>query len=245
MAFFIMFVVFIVDYSFTKVVMHKINSEDADMYLLVSTILYSSYGLASIIKLFITGRVFQYLGLRWTMVITPVLMVLLIIGTQFLNIGSTDPNWWYVRLFIFLYISFIIFRDVIGKPVFLTLFQPLSKKMRLHGHNIVKGIAEPLGMVISGGLLLIYFGYFEEYRLDLFAFALIIPLLAWLFASINVRKTYNKMLQNIINLRLLSGKQFLLFDNRANDILIKMLSSEDEIEVLFALDHLLRKSKGT
>lgn len=238
MAFFIMFVVFVVDYSFTKVVMHKINSEDADMYLLVSTILYSSYGLASLIKLFITGRVFQYLGLRWTMVITPALMLILIISTLFLSIGSSDPNWWYVRLFIFLYIAFIIFRDVIGKPVFLTLFQPLSKKMRLHGHNIVKGIAEPLGMLISGGLLLIYFGYFDEYELDLFALALIIPILSWLFASINVRKTYNKMLQNVINLRLLSGKQFLLFDNRTNDILIEKLASDDEIEVLFALDHL-------
>ena len=127
---------------------------------------------------------------------------------------------------------------MIGKPVFLTLFQPLSKKMRLHGHNIVKGIAEPLGMVISGGLLLIYYGYFEEYRLDYFAMALIIPILFWLFSASNVRSAYNKMLQNVINLRLLSGKQFLLFDNKTNEHLITKLTSEDEIEVLFALDHL-------
>ncbi len=238
MAFFIMFVVFVVDYSFTKVVMHKINAEDADMYFLVSTILYSSYGLASILKLFFTGKVFQNLGLRWTMVMTPVFMLFLILTTLLINIVTDDPNWYYVRLFIFLYIGFIVFRDVIGKPVFLTLFQPLSKKMRLHGHNIVKGIAEPLGMIISGGLLLIYYGYFEEYRLDYFAMALIIPILFWMFSAANVRGAYNKMLQNVINLRLLSGNQFLLFDNKTNEHLIEKLKSEDEIEVLFALDHL-------
>ena len=92
MAFFIMFVVFIVDYSFTKVVMHKINDEDADMYFLVSTILYSSYGLASILKLFFTGKVFQNLGLRWTMVMTPVFMLFLIVTTLVINIGTLIPT---------------------------------------------------------------------------------------------------------------------------------------------------------
>lgn len=237
MAFFIMFVVFIVDYSFTKVVMHKINDEDADMYFLVSTILYASYGFASILKLFLTGKVFQKLGLKWTMVITPVLMLLLIFSALLFTIGVDDPNWYFVRLFIFLYIGFIVFRDVIGKPVFLTLFQPLSKKMRLHGHNIVKGIAEPLGMVISGGLLLIYYGYFEEYRLDIFAIALVIPILFWMYSAVNVRKTYNSMLERIINLRLLSGNQFLMIDSKAKEGLLEKLHSDDEIEVLFALDH--------
>jgi len=238
MAFFIMFVVFVVDYTFTKVVMHKINDEDADMYLLVSTILYSSYGFASILKLFFTGKVFQNLGLKWTMVLTPVLMLLLIFSTFILNISAEDPNWYYVRMFVFLYIGFIVFRDVIGKPIFLTLFQPLSKKMRLHGHNIVKGIAEPLGMLISGGLLLIYYGYFEEYRLGLFAIALVIPIVIWLSGAVNVRRNYNRMLENVINLRLLSGNQFILIDNKTKESLIERLKSEDDIEVLFSLDHL-------
>ena len=238
MAFFIMFVVFIVDYSFTKVVMHKINNEDADMYFLVSTILYTSYGIASILKLFFSGRVFQYLGLRWTIILTPVLMLIMIFSVLIIIPTTTDPNWHFVRLFIFLYIGFIIFRDVIGKPVFLTLFQPLSKKMRLHGHNIVKGVAEPLGMIISGSLLLIYYNYFEDYRLELFAIALIIPLLLWLLSATNVRRMYFLMLQNVIKLRLLSGKQYLLIDAKTNEKLIEKLDADDETEVLFALDHI-------
>lgn len=238
MAFLIMTVVFVVDYTFTKVVMHKINDEDANMYFLVSTILYTSYGLASILKLFFTGRLFQLLGLRWTMVMTPVLMLSLIVVTLIINIGSADPNYYYVRLFIFLYIGFLVFRDVIGKPIFLTLFQPLSKKMRLHGHNIVKGVAEPLGMVVSGGLLLIYYGYFEDYRLSLFALAIILPILLWIASAVNVRRKYNSMLQNVINLRLLSGNRFILADEKTNEKLVEKLGSKDEIEVLFALDHL-------
>jgi len=238
MAFLIMVVVFIVDYTFTKVVMHKINDEDVDMYLLVSTVLYVSYGLASVLKLFFTGRMFQILGIRWTMILTPVLMLILILANLIITTGSSDPNWYYVRMFIFLYIGFLVFRDVIGKPIFLTLFQPLSKKMRLHGHNIVKGFAEPMGMVVSGGLVLIYYGYFEEYRLSLFAFAIIIPLLLWLYSAINVKSKYNNMLQNVINLRLLSGNRFILVDEKTNENLVEKLGSSDEIEVLFALDHL-------
>jgi len=238
LAFFIMFVVFIVDYSFTKVVMHKINEQDADMYFLVSTVLYVGYGVASALKLFVTGRVFQYLGLKWTIILTPTLMLSLIVAVFLISYGSADPNWFYVRLFIFLYISFIIFRDVIGKPVFLSLFQPLSKKIRLKGHNVVKGIAEPLGMVVSGCMLLLYYGYFEEYHLSLFAIALVIPLVLWLVTSVNVRKVYNATLQGIINLRLMSGDRYLLIDDETKNILVDKLDSENEIDVLFALNHL-------
>lgn len=238
LAFFIMFVVFIIDYSFTKVVMHKINQEDADMYLLVSTVLYVGYGVASVLKVFVTGKVFQHLGLRWTIIITPTLLLVLIVLTYFVSIGSGNANWFYVRLFIFLYISFIIFRDVIGKPVFLSLFQPLSKKMRLKGHNVVKGVAEPLGMVVSGSLMLIYFGYFKEYHLSLFAAILVLPLIFWLISSVNVRRIYNKTLEGIINLRLLSGDQYLLIDEQNKAILEKKLKSDDEVDILFGLNQL-------
>jgi len=238
LGFFIMIVVFVTDYAFTKIVMHKIHDEDIDVYKLVSTILYVSYGIASVLKLFVTSKVYQKLGLRAMLIATPILIILLISFTFFLSQNSADPNWYYSRMFIFIFISFLIFRDVFQKPIFLSLFQPLSNKLRLKGHTLIKGMAEPLGLVVGSGALLIYYQYFKEYDLAVFGLVLFIPLIFWIISAYKVKEIYAETLLNVINRKLLFGNKMLLLDEGLKRSMLEKLFSENESEIIFALSHL-------
>ncbi|WP_139923529.1 cyclic nucleotide-binding domain-containing protein [Hymenobacter sp. DG01] len=141
-----------VEYFFFINVKYKLL-EQATILQYVGGVLALSYGLAMLGKLVLTRHGLDRLGLPRTLLLLPLTAlggVVLFGGLQLLGVGPGGQ----LVYFCGLYLGLEVLRRAVFEPVFLVLFQPLSPPGRLKGHTLVKGFYEPVGMGLTGLLLL-------------------------------------------------------------------------------------------
>ncbi|WP_238388078.1 cyclic nucleotide-binding domain-containing protein [Hymenobacter sediminis] len=138
-----------IEYSFFVNVKHQFHDQAAVMRY-VSSVLALAYLLALVVKLILTGPVLSRVGLRAVLLAPPA--VLLVGLGLFGVVRSAGPDV-LVLYFCGLFLTLEILRRAVFDPVFLVLFQPLPAEERLQAHTLAKGVYEPLGMALAGGLL--------------------------------------------------------------------------------------------
>jgi hypothetical protein len=138
-----------IEYLFFVNVKHRFHDEAAIMRY-VGTVLVSTYLVAMLFKLLLSQHTVDRLGVRWVLLALPV-AVLVGLGL-YGGLNRTDAE---ATLLYFcgLYLGLEVLRRAVFDPVFLLLFQPLSPPERLQAHTLAKGLYEPLGMALGGGLL--------------------------------------------------------------------------------------------
>ncbi|OWP61365.1 Crp/Fnr family transcriptional regulator [Hymenobacter amundsenii] len=118
----------------------------------VGTVLALTYLVAMLVKLVVTGRALDRLGVRPVLLALPaVLLAGLALFGMHGELGSAGLLLYLCGLFLVQE----VLRRAIFDPVFLVLFQPLPAAERLQAHTLAKGIYEPLGMGLAGLLLLL------------------------------------------------------------------------------------------
>jgi hypothetical protein len=138
-----------IEYLFFVNVKHRFHDE-ASIMRYVGTVLVSTYLLAMLFKLLLSQATLDRLGVRWVLLVLPVAMLgglALYAGLNRADVGAT------LLYFCGLYLGLEVLRRAVFDPVFLLLFQPLSPPERLQAHTLAKGLYEPLGMALGGGLL--------------------------------------------------------------------------------------------
>jgi Zn-dependent protease with chaperone function len=122
-----------------------------------------------------------------------------------------------------------IFRSSLHKPSYLILFQPLVKNKRLEGHTLSKGIMEPIGMGLAGGVILLmqYFGIFTLPKLSIF---ILVFVSVWLFISWMVSNDYKDLLQRVLKNRLLTKRNVNYSKDEMNILKTEKLHSDDPLE---------------
>ncbi len=123
----------------------------------VGFVLAGTYLAALLVKLLLTGRGLDRLGLRRTLTLLPATVLVALAGFGLLRLSggsSTGQLIYFCGLFIVLE----VLRRTVFEPAFLVLFQPLAPVVRLKGHTLAKGFYEPVGMALAGGLLLALHG---------------------------------------------------------------------------------------
>jgi len=138
-----------IEYLFFVNVKHRFHEEAAIMRY-VGTVLVSTYLVAMLFKLLLSQHTVDRLGVRWVLLALPVALLggLALYGG--LNRADAEATLLY---FCGLYLGLEVLRRAVFDPVFLLLFQPLSPPERLQAHTLAKGLYEPLGMALGGGLL--------------------------------------------------------------------------------------------
>ncbi|MVN77848.1 cyclic nucleotide-binding domain-containing protein [Hymenobacter sp. HMF4947] len=138
-----------IEYLFFVNVKHRFHDEAAVMRY-VGTVLVITYLLAMVFKLLLSQHTLDRLGVRWVLLALPVALL----GGLALYAGldRTDATA-LLPYFCGLYLGLEVLRRAVFDPVFLLLFQPLSAPERLQAHTLAKGLYEPLGMALGGGLL--------------------------------------------------------------------------------------------
>ena len=118
----------------------------------VGTVLALTYLVAMLVKLVVTGRALDRLGVRPVLLALPAVLLagLALFGMRN-ELGSAGLLLYLCGLFLVQE----VLRRAIFDPVFLVLFQPLPAAERLQAHTLAKGIYEPLGMGLAGLLLLL------------------------------------------------------------------------------------------
>ncbi|MDO7887523.1 cyclic nucleotide-binding domain-containing protein [Hymenobacter cheonanensis] len=138
-----------IEYLFFVNVKHRFHDEAAIMRY-VGTVLVSTYLVAMLFKLLLSQHTVDRLGVRWVLLALPVAILLGLGLYGGLNRADTERTLLY---FCGLYLGLEVLRRAVFDPVFLLLFQPLTPTERLQAHTLAKGLYEPLGMALGGGLL--------------------------------------------------------------------------------------------
>ncbi len=218
----------------------KAYSSDIELAKFIGIFYGSLRIIAFVTKMVFTSRLTASLGIRQTLLITPLGMVILISIIISVSGLTSDQK---IIFYLFGVSSMLIdvLRTSFNSPVLLTLMQPLPTHERLRAHNIVKGIMDPFASLLSGIFLLSLF--YLHGRVDLMFLCYVLLILGgfWIIGVVLVNRQYLAILIKTIGSRYFSREEFDL----NNDVVIQQLSNKmmkgSDMEVINILRMLTSK----
>ena len=143
----------IINYAFYKEIKEE-HHDDKQLSTFIIMFMAGSQIIALLVKIIFTGRIVTAFGIKRSLLITPlVLLILLIITISAIYAAGQNKLVFYT--FGMAAIAIEVLRTAITNPVFLTVMQPLNPNARSKAHAIVKGIMDPFAFLFSGVLLII------------------------------------------------------------------------------------------
>jgi hypothetical protein len=231
----------LINFSFLSEVKYKFKT-DAELAAFFGLFFAAGQFITIFFKAFFSGRFIHWLGVKRGLLALP-LSIVLIIGFE-LIFQFFDQN---VKNLLYIYGFLMLTTDIINyalhQPLFLSLFQPMNAHLRLHGHTVIKGFVDGIGLIVAGSgiLLLIHLGTSNKlmnFGLVILAFAVV--WIAWVFIT---EKAYVSMLKNAIRIRRLSGSTWKIFDDRVNQKILEKITQGKPWEVIYHLE-LLKSSNS-
>ena len=188
-----------IDYSFFNVSGARFDSERLPYFLSLfeATIVIFSF----LFTTFGTDRILQDYGLRISLLITPLLLIIFTSGAFALGIAfgfdaGADGN--VIFFFIMVAMSKLFIsslRDALDSPVFKSYYVPIDKAIKLDAQTKLDGFITALGSTIAGGLILLInqFKFFDLLSITMFT----IPVLViWYLVTNKMYSGYRSTLQN-------------------------------------------------
>ena len=234
LSFLIMSTFTIINFTFYSEVKSRVH-DDFMLATYIGSFLAFSRGIAIIMKLFFTNRITNALGIRGSLLITPVALILLFVPV-FIFPAKAVGNNIVILIFGLLSITNDVLRSSIQTPVFLTVMQPLRANVRLRAHNIVKGVMDPFAFFFCGSLLLAMLKIKHGVDLMFLCYvlsALLLLSVAWIFI---VDKEYVKMLLEALKNRYFSGKDSNLQDSKTLEFLSAKIINSEATEAIVILN---------
>lgn len=226
----------IINYAFYTQVKEG-HHDDKSLSDFILLFLACSQIIALLVKLIFTSRITTTLGIKKSLLITPVvlltLLVLIISAEVFMG---SDKIIFYA--FGAAAISIEVLRTAINAPVFLSVMQPLNHAERSKAHAIVKGIMDPFAFLFSGVLLLFLTYWLSSTGLLGICIVLLLFTITWLFSIVLVDKSYRALLLKTISSRFFSQEDFILSDEDIQKQIRKKIETGNELEVINILQML-------
>jgi ATP/ADP translocase len=192
---------------------------------------------ALLLKLLFTGRIVSSMGIKKSLMITPLVLLTLLLAIIFGEYIAGENK---IIFYAFGAAAILVevLRTAINNPVFLTIMQPLSLGERSKAHSIVKGIMDPFAFLFSG-LLLAGFAYFQNGQgLVTLCYVLLLFSVCWIIGIVLVNKSYRYMLLKAISSRYFSQEDFRLSDEEIRKQIEKKIETGNELEVINILQML-------
>jgi hypothetical protein len=219
----------LVDYTFLS----QVKSRYSDLAYLAAYIAnFFAFGrvIALVLKLTISSRIIERMGIIACLSITPLLLFLFSLSFLF----TINPDY---IVFVFGIMALLteVLRSTIQEPVFFILFQPLSEHLRLKGHIIAKGYMFPISLVIVGVSLLLFPVFGVTLTIKTTVIILLINLLVWGFVIFLIRKSYINALHSSIKKGVYSIDEIKVSDQKTINILLEKVNDGNDGEVIYAL----------
>jgi HEAT repeat protein len=230
--------IIIVDYGFYAEV--KTVKDDSNLASFIAAFMAILRISALLAKMIFTGRLTNSLGIKQTLLITPILLTLLI-GLLIVAQWVTDEQKVLFYLFGATAIIIDVCRTVFNSPVLLTLMQPLPTHERLRAHNIVKGIMDPFAFLIAGVMLLILAKVQGQASVLTISYLILGVSMLWIPGIFQVNKQYLKILVQTISSRYFTQEEFSLKDEAILQAIRKKIASGNDLEVISILKMLHSK----
>jgi hypothetical protein len=192
---------------------------------------------AMLIKFVFTSRIVTSLGIKKSLFITPVVLLVLLLFIIFTQqfIGEE-------KILIYGFgisaISIEVLRNAISNPVFLTVMQPLNPTARAKAHHIVKGIMDPFAFFFTGFLLIALQQWESSSGLLVLCYYLLVFTAGWIFSVLLVNQSYTQTLLKTISSRYFSQDDFHLGNEEIQKQVLKKINTGSESEVINILQML-------
>jgi AAA family ATP:ADP antiporter len=195
----------IINFTFYAEVKHRIHDNE---HLAEFIGLFFACGnlIALFIKLLFTGKLTDAIGIRGSLLVTPLVLLIPIFAVTLSPALSDDS-------IVILYVLGIMgvmsqaLKAAIQDPVFIAVMQPLKRSMRLRGHTIVKGVMDPFALAFGSILIFIVMRVSDGVNVHVLSYLLILLIVAWIAWIFIVDKNYVSSLIEGLNNRYVSGKE--------------------------------------
>ena len=225
----------IINYAFYKEVKEE-HHDDKQLSSVIIMFMAGSQIIALLVKIIFTGRIVTSIGIKKSLLITPiVLLALLIIIISAMYAASQSKLVFYA--FGMAAIAIEVLRTAITNPVFLTVMQPLNPNARSKAHAIVKGIMDPFAFLFAG-VILIFLNLYTGNELLVICYVLAFFTLSWIFSVFSVNRSYHDTLVKTISSRFFSQEEFKLSDEEIQQQILKKINTGNETEIINILQML-------
>ncbi len=224
----------LIEFAFLSQVHAKFSSQ-TDIAFFLGIILGSGQLLAFCIKTFFYSRILRRFGIRMALFILPfALGAVTVFGVS----SSFLSNNTFILAGIWVAIMLVndTLRSALYNNTFISLLQPLQKKLKLLGLDIL-GNVEAVAIGISGLALTAFSLMITLYHFSLF---LVFILAGWILSIRVLNKRYIHTLEIALKKRILEGRTLQLTDPQTLALLNSKLDSPYPGEILYALDVLCR-----
>lgn len=226
----------IINYAFYTEV-KEAQKDDKALSGFIILFMAASQVIALLVKIILTGRIVNSLGIKKSLLITPVVLLILlslIFGVQYFRPGSSLVFY----AFGIAAIAVEVLRITITNPVFLTVMQPLNPNERSKAHSIVKGIMDPFAFLVTGSFLILFTKANDKTDLTTLSIVLAALAVCWVFSILLVNRSYYKTLIKTISNRFIRQDEFRLSDEEILHQLSKKTETGSEAEVINILQML-------
>jgi len=224
----------IINYAFYTEVKEQ---HDKDLSTFIILFMAASQIVALLVKIILTGRIVTSIGIKKSLLITPlVLLGLLIVIISTIYAAGESKLIFYA--FGMAAIAVEVLRTTITNPVFLTVMQPLNPNARSKAHAIVKGIMDPFAFLFAGVLLILINKMNAGNELLILCYILAFFSVGWVISIILVNKSYHHTLLKAISSRFFSQDEFRLSDEEIQQQIWKKIKTGNEQEIINILQML-------
>ena len=196
----------IINFSFYAEVKERIHDNES-LAAFIGLFMVLGRVIAAFIKLLLTGKLAEIIGIKGSLLLTPVVLMLAIFAVTLTPSLSSNST---LILYVFGIMAVLseTLKSALQDPVFIAVMQPLKSSLRLRGHTIVKGIMDPFALVFGSiiilGVMSISGG---SVNLHLLSYILIGLITAWIVMVFVVDRSYVGSLVDGLNNRYIQGRE--------------------------------------
>ena len=225
----------IINYAFYTEVKED-NHDDKSLSNFIILFMAASQIIALLVKIIFTGRIVTSIGIKKSLLITPLVLLALLIVIISAQYAAGES-----KLVFYAFgaaaIAIEVLRTTITNPVFLTVMQPLNPNARSKAHAIVKGIMDPFAFLFAG-ILLLFTNMLSANELLVLCYILAFFTISWIVSIFLVNSSYHNTLLKTISSRFFSQDEFRLSDEEVQQQVLKKIRTGKESEIINILQML-------
>ena len=225
----------ITNYSLYSEVKER-NYDDKSLSNFIILFMAGSQIIAILVKIIFTGRIVGSIGIKKSLLITPLVLLTLLIVVIYAQYALGESKLVFYT-FGMAAIAIEVLRTTITNPVFLTVMQPLNPNARSKAHAIVKGIMDPFAFLFAG-VLLVFINMRSGNELLVLCYILAFLTISWIISVLLVNKSYHNTLLKTISNRFFSQDEFKLSDEEIQQQVLKKIKTGNESEIINILQML-------
>jgi len=225
----------IINYALYSEVKER-NVDDKSLSSFIILFMAGSQIVAILVKIIFTGRIVSSIGIKKSLLITPLVLLTLLIIVIWVQYAVGESKLVFY-VFAMAAIAVEVLRTTITNPVFLTVMQPLNPNARSKAHAIVKGIMDPFAFLFAG-VLLLFVNMMQRNELLVICYILAFFTVSWIISIFLVNSSYQHTLLKTISSRFFSQDEFRLSDEEIQQQILKKIQTGNETEIINILQML-------